>query len=650
VHRKRKKDSGRELVQSKNFIEMKQELNTELIERYLRGELRSDELGDFELRLKHDEKLREEVELQSLFVRGVENAGMRSAMDAIHQSLYPVKVSFFQSGWINLLAGGSFGALMIAALLFSLNNQNAALNAIPDKDPILSDVIVSPENTARAKDLKDSEQTLARKNYPASILPAQMKNYIFSFPGHEIQGRLHIINAMKDTVIKGQQGTRILIPKNCFQYPDGKNMPARYSIELKEAYNNSDLIMHDLTGELDYESRESNGAIHISMADPGKDLLFAPEKKIQVQFKDEKDLKTGKVIPIDKQNVVYYKLFDDQPESRLIALPNDVLDYELNYVSKASNDAGRTMNEKIESLMDEKYWNTYISTIQFHHRIEGCMLYSESTDLLDIYLKNTNLKLWQADSLVADYLKSKALNDCKAYARYMKAEEYFRWLKSQKWGNITIIERLQNRNYHKGQFYNNIPNNRELGRLQKWGLTGDEAFNMLEFFKKIYVHKSKFFQARHNGTPLDYYYLDQGRYISYEITDCGQAGKNSMELSSFLSVNKFGWVNYEKYTAQVEGNSLRINIITGDSSLPAKVYLVLKDQNSVMGGSWTKSGYNYFPAIPGGKDIIVVGLSYDDDKIWFGQKKITTGKSNQLEIFLEPMPAERVKAILTELN
>jgi hypothetical protein len=650
VHRKRKKDFGRELVHFKNFIEMKQDLNTELIEKYLRNELRGDELRDFELRLKHDERLREEVELQKLFVRGVENAGMRNALRAIHQSLYPAPVSFFQSGWINLLAGGSFGALILAAFLFGLNNQDTAFRTTSDNDPISSEVIILPGDTVRQKDLRNDVQTFARKNYPAPILPAQMKNYLFSFPGHEIQGRLHVINAMKDTVITGQQGTRILIPKNCFQYPDGKNMPARYSIELKEAYNKSDLIMKDLTGELDHESRESNGAIHISAADQSKDLLFAPEKKIQVQFKDERDMKTGKVIPIEKQNVVYYKLFEDQPESRLIALPNDVLDYELNYVSRVSNDGGRTMNEKIESLMEEKYWNTYISTIQFHHRIEGCMLYSESTDLLDIYLKNTNLKLWQADSLVADYLKSKALHDCRNYARYMKAEEYFRWLKSQKWGSVTKIERLQNRNYHKGQFYNNIPNNKELGRLQKWGLTRDEAFNMLEFFKKIYVHKSKFFQAKENGTSLDYYYLDQGRYISYEITDCGQAGKNSMELSSFLSVNKFGWVNYEKYTPQAQGSSLRINIITGDSSLPAKTYLVLKDQNSVMGGSWTKSGYNYFPVVPDGTEIIIVGLSYDDDKIWFGQKKIITGKSNELEIVLEPMLAEKVKAILTELN
>src|SRR4051812_3403307 len=105
---------------------MKQEINiTVLIEKYLQGELHGEELQNFELRMKENEKFREDVEVQKLFVQGVENAGLRNSLHSIHEALYPSSVSFFQTSWMNLLAGGSFGLLIIVSFILGLNNHGS---------------------------------------------------------------------------------------------------------------------------------------------------------------------------------------------------------------------------------------------------------------------------------------------------------------------------------------------------------------------------------------------------------------------------------------------------------------------------------------------------------------------------------------------
>jgi hypothetical protein len=631
---------------------MREELNDiELIEKYLLGELKGKELDAFELRLLNDEHLRDEVEVQRLFVKGIENAGLRQSLNFIHSNMFESPASFLSRQWMNLLAGGSFCLVIIVASVFAVLNDGIKKNINAFTPPAHHEV---QNNHFQFKEdfvFEEAEQTDEKENPSVPV-----KNTDIKFPGAEVKSSFYSLDPSKDTTIIGREGTIISFPKYCFVTGEGAGLSRFYSVELKEAYKGSEIIMNDLTASSANESHGTNGSVFVNATDNDKQLKFGPGKNINIQFppsfQEEKDKEKT-----SKDNIIYFKVFNDEPEKRLINIPVDVLDYELNYTSTVKDNrhyttayADRHMNEKIEGLTEEKYNNTFVSSMQFHYRIEGCQLYGEGEELLDIYLNNTHLKLWEADSLVAEYLNKKALTDCKNYGRLMKAEEYFRWLKSGRYGKTVNFTPLEYRNYHKGQIYNKVPHTREITRLKRFGLTEEEAVSMLNYFKKIYYYKSKFLEARKKKISLDYYYANEGRHVEYEINSCGQAGKQAMELNYFFPVNKLGWVNYEKLPDQKNLYSFRVNMTGQEQGAYTKAYLVFPNIKYISGGDWTHQGFSTFENLPDKFPAYIIALSYGNEKIYYARKEIVTGNSASINLELKPSDANLIREDLSVLD
>jgi hypothetical protein len=631
---------------------MRQEFeHIELIEKYLLGQLRGKELEDFELRLLNDEKLKEEVELQKMLVSGVENAGLKQSLNFIHQTMFETSASYFSRNWINILAGGSFSLMILVAALFAVFKDHGSISAKTEihSVPIEKELNSTLENSEGIY-FEDSNSYASPGLY---TIPDPQDRMNIKIPRAEIKSFFYSLNPNKDTVLTGKGGTVISIPKHCFVFSDGSELSSIYSFELKEAFKRSDLILNDFEGKLLNEPYGTSGAVFLNATKDEKPLQFGTGKNINIKFPYSGDPKEYDKNKTKLDNSVYYKVFNDEPEKRLINVPVDVLDYELNYISDVDEDgnytssyAAKHMNEKIEGLTDEKFVNTFVSTLQFHYRIEGCLIYGQNEELLEIYLKNTHLKLWEADSLVAVYLKSKALADCNHYGRYMKAEEYFRWLKSSRYGKVVNIPQLENRNYHKGQIYNKLPNSREIKRLQKWGLSSEEAVLMLNFFKKILYYKSKFKEAKRKNVSLDYYYSQQGRYAEFEMVPCGQSEKQAMKLIQSLPANKLGWVNYEKVPDDSSMSTFGVTVKGLDSTAYRKLYLVINKINYIsLGSSINKMNYT-FQSIPSNYPAYLVGLAYDNNKIYYGIREVMTGKN--ANAVLELQPAEE-KDIINDL-
>jgi hypothetical protein len=635
---------------------MRHELNQiELIEKYLEGRLAERELEDFKLRLLKEENLREEVEVQRLFINGIENAGLKQSLNFIHQTMIESPYSFLVRNWINVLAAGSFCLLLIIASVFAiLNNNEGGSQNIRDQQ-INSNLHERVSNMAIEEDFYfDDPDTL--RDVRLKKMPLSFINMSKKFPLAEIKSSYYSLDPDKDTIITGKEGTIISIPKNCFVFLDGTGLNKQYSFELKEAYKRSEILLNDISFSLNNESYGTNGGVFINAKENENQLKLVPGKNINIRFfssvQEEKNEKK-----INRDQIIYFKIFNDETEKRLINIPVDVLDYELNYTSEVKDDryyttayADRHMNDKIEGLTNEKYSNTFVSSMQFHYRIEGSLLYGEGEELLDIYLKNIHLKLWEADSLVAEYLKKKAAADCKNYGRLMKAEEYFRWLKSFRFGKTVNIPQLEYRNYHKGQIYNKLPHTREINRLQKWGLTNEEAVDMLNYFKKIYYYKSKFLEARKKNISLDYYYANQGRYVEYEIHSCGQASTQARELNYFFPINKLGWINYEKLPDEKMVSSIKVDIKGLDTSAFAKVYLVFNKINYISVGNWTKKGQSSFELLPSNSTASLIGFSYFNDKIYYGRKEIVTGDLTFIDLQLRPADEKAIREDLSVLD
>jgi hypothetical protein len=96
------------------------------------------------------------------------------------------------------------------------------------------------------------------------------------------------ISSSSDTTIFGQQGTRLFIEKETFQFPDGTPVTGSIKIELKEFYKKSDIVLADLSTESNGKLLETGGMINIQATSEGREIEIKANKKIIAHFPKSK--------------------------------------------------------------------------------------------------------------------------------------------------------------------------------------------------------------------------------------------------------------------------------------------------------------------------------------------------------------------------
>ncbi|MBX9852608.1 MAG: hypothetical protein K2X86_12750 [Cytophagaceae bacterium] len=635
----------------------------ELIEKYLRDELHGEELTHFENELQSNAELKAEVEMQRYLMAGVENTGLRKTLNHIHNNLYDNPISYFLKSYSRYLIGGGLIVISAVALFFVYHKSgsNTGLTESNSDNKTLIEMLADKNTYADEQigvgDAKNNKTIFKSDSYLPAINP--FKSF---FAKDIIASKYFMLYADRDTQITGICGTKIKIHSGTFEYKNGMAITRQFKLGIKEAYKCSEMIWYDLPKESDY--RETTGGILFEVDDS---IRIASGKFIDVNFKNRPvHYDPYDSVPVKQKELIYYKVFNDLPERRIILLPSVVLDYDIIYTRKS---ADPLMNERIESLLLPEYDSTFTSTTQFHYRIEGCQLYGKGIELLDIYLNNTHLKLWEADSLVVQYMVKRSQEDCANFNYYMKAAEYFRWLKSQKLGKPRRVPQLDYRNYRKGQFYNKLTDHALEKYLTGAGLTDVESKELIDYFKKMFFFKKMLyrtykFTGKGGDSTLEYYYEAEGSFIGFDKTICAgqkmQTDKyvyktndnlgSATELNYFMPVNKLGWVNSERFINYKKTSSLKVLLTNADSSVFSKVYIVFKDVSSVMGGKWTKSNFNYFEKIPTGIKAYIVGISYSNDNLYFAMKEIVTGQSVEETLDLKLTDENTLKKELSHLD
>ncbi len=97
------------------------------------------------------------------------------------------------------------------------------------------------------------------------------------------------LSANSDTTIFGQQGTRLFIEKETFQFADGTPVTESIKITLKEFYKKSDIALADLSTESDGRLLETGGMLNIMATSKGKEIEIKSDKRIVVHFPKAKD-------------------------------------------------------------------------------------------------------------------------------------------------------------------------------------------------------------------------------------------------------------------------------------------------------------------------------------------------------------------------
>lgn len=100
-----------------------------------------------------------------------------------------------------------------------------------------------------------------------------------SFPS-----KTFVINSARDTTLFGTQGTRIFIGANTFQFSNGQTVLDSITIELKEFYKKSDIILAELSTKSNGQLLETGGMLHINALANNEALNIRPNKKITVHF------------------------------------------------------------------------------------------------------------------------------------------------------------------------------------------------------------------------------------------------------------------------------------------------------------------------------------------------------------------------------
>ena len=94
----------------------------------------------------------------------------------------------------------------------------------------------------------------------------------------------YVISPSSDTTLFGPQGTRIFISSGTFQLPDRSTATDAVTVQLKEFYRQSDIVLADLSTRCGNQLLETGGMIYLNAFSGGHELVMRPDKKIMVHF------------------------------------------------------------------------------------------------------------------------------------------------------------------------------------------------------------------------------------------------------------------------------------------------------------------------------------------------------------------------------
>ena len=268
---------------------MRNQLNViHAIDKYLRGVLDETETQEFENRLKTDTQLQQEVAKQRLLMEGIKRSALSSSAAKGLKKYKTIKTLKYVGVIVAVAA-------ISAVSIYFVNNQNE--KAQPDENPTTELGI----------------EALLTQGYE--------------------------LNTAQDTVIETENGSVFAIPADAFETEGGKSVSGKVNFEIKEAFEEYDIMKAGLTTTSDGELLETGGMFFLDATQNGKKLRLKKGKEILSQLPNlhpEKDMKLfdGEKQPDGTINWVNPKEF----EKDLITVDITSLDfYPEGYVEELSN-------------------------------------------------------------------------------------------------------------------------------------------------------------------------------------------------------------------------------------------------------------------------------------------------------------------------
>ena len=228
---------------------MRNQLNViHAIDKYLRGVLNESETQEFENRLKTDTQLQQEVAKQELLMEAIKRSALKASAVKGKKKYKTIKTLKY--------VGVLVAAAAITAASFYFVNQN-----------------------------KLESETESNTELGIEALPTQ---------GYEL-------NTAQDTVIETENGSVFAIPADAFETENGESVTGKVNFEIKEAFEDVDIMKAGLTTTSNGELLETGGMFFLDATQNGQKLRLKKGKEILSQLPNLHPEKNMKLFDGEKQ-------------------------------------------------------------------------------------------------------------------------------------------------------------------------------------------------------------------------------------------------------------------------------------------------------------------------------------------------------------
>ncbi|MDC9722478.1 MAG: hypothetical protein PSN34_06855 [Urechidicola sp.] len=505
-----------------------------------------------------------------------------------------------------------------------------------------------------------------------------------------VKSQFFDINPKKDTIVIGQQGTKIVIPENAFLDSDGNIVSENIEFELSEAFKIEDMILSNLTTSSNGKLLETDGMIFTNATSSGKNLTINKKSPLYIEIPTQKRKSNMMLydgvrdslgnmnwinpkkfeqylIPIDlelldflpdgfktvaKNYLDYYQLNSDKKDI-------DSLYYNLPLKGKTpylfiENLGGGITGEgtygvnpsSIETIKSKEFNNTFIATKEFEERLNFIHKTCENY-ILDLYINNLKKNLWEIDSLVIESYKEQLvpeidsmywkrnyggyeidvmLYDTIGYVDFWFVKK-FREFKNQR---LTNVEHKNPYINQLKEFYNKqlLKNQKRADKLCKIAITKENESAIRKEYNSIKKEREKV----------------------------------TMQSYGFVQ-DEFGWKNIDRGTVPKTWNYQQIEIIIENDLQFDQVhtYVLYEDIKSMVKLSSINKriftiNEDFGSALPVGKNskIHAVSIAYKEDLTYYSSKSITTNLENNsinnLSLELSKIDNQTLKKRLSDFN
>ncbi|GAB5418029.1 MAG: hypothetical protein Crog4KO_31090 [Crocinitomicaceae bacterium] len=418
------------------------------------------------------------------------------------------------------------------------------------------------------------------------------------------------INPNSDTTLFGDQGTRLFIEKEIFEFEDGSEVTGSIDVEMEEYYKVSDIVLANLSTESDNKLLETRGMLKITATSNGKKVKIKNDERIVVHFpKRQDDYKEMNLFFADKNSstdssVSNWKVDTVNLVKKTLKIgsyawypPSWTDDTEYDFTPKQFTDTGY-------------YWNKldlYLNAYDFS---------TEAREEIESNLNRTSystLSSWNDYGIECEmsidkngFIKSPRVNS--NISRSTK-KEIVAFLK-----NLPQLEPGKN---NKGEI------------IERSGLLFIQGGNIVPLYK----------------TEEEYLKSFDSKYSRYENQPIKSIDDAELEYYIF-SVSELGWINCDRFIDEEETLDFIVNIPTDNST---KVKMVFEDISGVLEAKIQDDKY-VFLNVPKYRDVTIIGINNNDGLFQSAFKEIQISESHLSDLAFKETTLKELREKLERLN